>query len=301
MDDKLLSYGDCLLRVRDVALLTGPLWLNDAVMSFFFEYLRSEGAQPDEPHADRVALVDASLTFLVANVSPDEARAVLAPLGVSRAHMALFLVRATRTSASSNAFCTSSSKSRLVERFESVRRRSRSPPRPSLLRASVRARSTTTTTSPPPAGARTGASSRTCGTKTRSRTSTARTAATTRPPRDSPRRSPRRFHSKTAPPSCPGGAARRGRGTDTTAACSRWPPRARPGDWWRAKARAARKRQRSRALSRAKSRRAPPGGSAANSSRPSARWRSARMTRRASAGSPRRVGSQSPMIRARCR
>ena len=32
MDDKLLSYGDCLLRVRDVALLTGPHWLNDAVM-----------------------------------------------------------------------------------------------------------------------------------------------------------------------------------------------------------------------------------------------------------------------------
>ena len=96
MDDKVLSYGDCLLRVRDVALLTGPHWLNDAVMSFFFEYLRGEGARPDEPHADRVVLVDASLTFLLANVSPDEARAVLAPLGVSRAHMALFLVR-TRT------------------------------------------------------------------------------------------------------------------------------------------------------------------------------------------------------------
>ena len=96
MDDKLLSYGDCLLRVRDVALLTGPHWLNDAVMSFFFEYLRSEGAQPDEPHADRVVLVDASLSFLVANISPDEARAVLAPLGLSRAHMALFLVRHAR-------------------------------------------------------------------------------------------------------------------------------------------------------------------------------------------------------------
>ncbi len=96
MDDKVLSYGDCLLRVRDVALLTGPHWLNDNVMSFFFEYLRGEGARPDEPHADRVVLVDASLTFLLANVSPDEARAVLAPLGVSRAHMALFLVR-TRT------------------------------------------------------------------------------------------------------------------------------------------------------------------------------------------------------------
>jgi hypothetical protein len=90
MDDKLLSYGDCLLRVRDVALLTGPHWLNDAVMSFFFEYLRSEGAQPDEPHADRVVLVDASLSFLVANVSPERGARRLGPArGEPSAHGAL--------------------------------------------------------------------------------------------------------------------------------------------------------------------------------------------------------------------
>ena len=128
MDDKLLSYGDCLLRVRDVALLTGPHWLNDAVMSFFFEYLRSEGAQPDEPHADRVVLVDASLSFLVANVSPDEARAVLAPLGVSRAHMALFLVRHARSAV--RTFFNLVPRSRLNARnlsLTSDRRRTRDP------------------------------------------------------------------------------------------------------------------------------------------------------------------------------
>eukprot|EP00227_Mantoniella_beaufortii_P016606 CAMPEP_0197581696 /NCGR_PEP_ID=MMETSP1326-20131121/5129_1 /TAXON_ID=1155430 /ORGANISM="Genus nov. species nov., Strain RCC2288" /LENGTH=64 /DNA_ID=CAMNT_0043145641 /DNA_START=16 /DNA_END=207 /DNA_ORIENTATION=- len=29
MDDRALDYHDCLLRVRDVALLTGKHWLND--------------------------------------------------------------------------------------------------------------------------------------------------------------------------------------------------------------------------------------------------------------------------------
>lgn len=186
MDDKLLSYGDCLLRVRDVALLTGPHWLNDAVMSFFFEYLRSEGAQPDEPHADRVVLVDASLSFLVANVSPDEARAVLAPLGVSRAHMALFLVRHARVRGS-NVFQPRSTLNARNLSLTSDRPRTRDPGP-----ASVPRRSTTTTTSPSPAEARTGASSRTCVTRTRARTSTAREAATTPPPRDWPRRSPTR-------------------------------------------------------------------------------------------------------------
>lgn len=184
MDDKLLSYGDCLLRVRDVALLTGPHWLNDAVMSFFFEYLRSEGAQPDEPHADRVVLVDASLSFLVANVSPNEARAVLAPLGVSRAHMALFLVRRARPRF--ERFSTSFDVN--VRNLSDLRPTRDPDPGP----ASVPRRSTTTMTSPSPAEDRTGASSRTCVTRTRSRTSTAREAATTPPPRDWPRRSPTR-------------------------------------------------------------------------------------------------------------
>jgi len=34
-----LSYGDCLLRTRDVALLKSPNWLNDALIGFAFEFL----------------------------------------------------------------------------------------------------------------------------------------------------------------------------------------------------------------------------------------------------------------------
>lgn len=35
----MLSYGDCLIRVRDVALLKSPNWLNDALIGFAFEFL----------------------------------------------------------------------------------------------------------------------------------------------------------------------------------------------------------------------------------------------------------------------
>lgn len=34
-----LSYGESLLRENDVNLLTGPYWLNDTIISFYFEFL----------------------------------------------------------------------------------------------------------------------------------------------------------------------------------------------------------------------------------------------------------------------
>ncbi|CAH2273286.1 sentrin-specific protease 8 [Pelobates cultripes] len=41
MEQIVLSYGDCLLRSSDVALLDAPHWLNDNVIGFIFEYLAS--------------------------------------------------------------------------------------------------------------------------------------------------------------------------------------------------------------------------------------------------------------------
>ncbi|KZC08124.1 PREDICTED: sentrin-specific protease 8-like [Dufourea novaeangliae] len=35
----ILCYYDCVLRVRDVALLRGTHWLNDVIVGFYFEYL----------------------------------------------------------------------------------------------------------------------------------------------------------------------------------------------------------------------------------------------------------------------
>mmetsp|Transcript_40652 Transcript_40652/g.115088 ORF Transcript_40652/g.115088 Transcript_40652/m.115088 type:complete len:84 (-) Transcript_40652:240-491(-) len=56
-DRKVLSYHDVLLRQADVALLKGPYWLNDQVMSFYLEYLNREkitgrqaSSQPTFPH-----------------------------------------------------------------------------------------------------------------------------------------------------------------------------------------------------------------------------------------------------------
>ncbi|KAJ8942026.1 hypothetical protein NQ318_002780 [Aromia moschata] len=37
-----LSYNESLLRESDVDLLRGPYWLNDTIISFFFEYLETD-------------------------------------------------------------------------------------------------------------------------------------------------------------------------------------------------------------------------------------------------------------------
>ncbi|KAJ8950585.1 hypothetical protein NQ314_007809 [Rhamnusium bicolor] len=37
-----LSYNESLLRESDVDLLKGPYWLNDTIISFYFEYLETE-------------------------------------------------------------------------------------------------------------------------------------------------------------------------------------------------------------------------------------------------------------------
>nr|CAH7727696.1 unnamed protein product [Callosobruchus chinensis] len=41
-DAIVLSYNECLLRESDVELLRGPHWLNDSIISFYFEYLQSD-------------------------------------------------------------------------------------------------------------------------------------------------------------------------------------------------------------------------------------------------------------------
>jgi hypothetical protein len=38
-DATVVSLGDALVRESDLNLLSGPYWLNDRIISFFFEYL----------------------------------------------------------------------------------------------------------------------------------------------------------------------------------------------------------------------------------------------------------------------
>lgn len=40
--DIVLSYGETLLRESDVSLLKGPYWLNDTIISFYFEFLEKD-------------------------------------------------------------------------------------------------------------------------------------------------------------------------------------------------------------------------------------------------------------------
>ena len=67
MDDKVLDYHDTILRVRDVCLLTGSQhWLNDAILTFYFAYLENDKYASLQRS---VSFVDASVSFLVANVA----------------------------------------------------------------------------------------------------------------------------------------------------------------------------------------------------------------------------------------
>jgi len=67
-DKKVLSYNDVLLRRADVELLTGPRWLNDQVISFYFEYITQERLQGGH---QSVVFVPPSISFLLANCGED--------------------------------------------------------------------------------------------------------------------------------------------------------------------------------------------------------------------------------------
>ena len=60
---------------------TGPNWLNDAILGFYFSFL-----QKDKYASLRrsVSFVDASVSFLVANVAEGDVAGILEPLGLQR-------------------------------------------------------------------------------------------------------------------------------------------------------------------------------------------------------------------------
>ncbi|XP_075711266.1 sentrin-specific protease 8 [Rhinoderma darwinii] len=62
MDQVVLSYGDSLLRSSDVALLDAPLWLNDNIIGFIFEFLASTLAPST---TERVALLSPEVSQFI--------------------------------------------------------------------------------------------------------------------------------------------------------------------------------------------------------------------------------------------
>ncbi|XP_048139224.1 NEDD8-specific protease 1 [Rhodamnia argentea] len=60
-DEKILSYKDVVLRRSDLDILSGPYFLNDRVIEFYFSYLSSCYPSPD------ILLVPPSIAFWIAN------------------------------------------------------------------------------------------------------------------------------------------------------------------------------------------------------------------------------------------
>ncbi|EIE19373.1 hypothetical protein COCSUDRAFT_54666 [Coccomyxa subellipsoidea C-169] len=60
-EPKILDYHDILLYRSDVDLLKGEFWLNDQIVSFFFEYLQKEKYE----HHHELFFFGGSLTYLL--------------------------------------------------------------------------------------------------------------------------------------------------------------------------------------------------------------------------------------------
>lgn len=79
-----LNFHNCSLYMSDVDLLKGPHWLNDQIISFYFEYLEREVWVE---YSDRFLFVSPEVTQCI-KLSPDDVGLFLEPLG---AHQKDFL------------------------------------------------------------------------------------------------------------------------------------------------------------------------------------------------------------------
>lgn len=76
-DNVVLSYHECLLRESDVNLLMGPFWLNDQIISFYFEYLEKNEFKMFKKN---LLFVSPEVTQCIKIVPEDEVDVFLAPL-----------------------------------------------------------------------------------------------------------------------------------------------------------------------------------------------------------------------------
>lgn len=81
-----LSFHDILLHRSDVELLDGPHWLNDTVISFYFEYLE----KVIFIKASELLFVSPEVTQCVKMVQTEEIKTFLEPLGVNGKKIVFF-------------------------------------------------------------------------------------------------------------------------------------------------------------------------------------------------------------------
>lgn len=84
-NDKILSYNDVVLRRSDLDILSGPYFLNDRIIEFYFSYLTS--SYPSE----EILLVPPSIAFWIKEC-PDKAslKQFLEPLNLSTRKLIIF-------------------------------------------------------------------------------------------------------------------------------------------------------------------------------------------------------------------
>ncbi|KAK4758239.1 hypothetical protein SAY87_019540 [Trapa incisa] len=86
-DEKILSYNDVVIRRSDLSILSGPCFLNDRIIEFYFSYLSSSFPTED------VLLVTPPISFWIANCpDPDDRRGFVAPLKLDERSLVIFSV-----------------------------------------------------------------------------------------------------------------------------------------------------------------------------------------------------------------
>merc|ERR1712136_398271 len=80
-DPVVASLEDCLVRESDVALLDGPLWLNDRVIGFYFEHLHQSVFGGGGGGGDgKVVLLSPEVSQFLKLVPDEEVSAFIGPL-----------------------------------------------------------------------------------------------------------------------------------------------------------------------------------------------------------------------------
>lgn len=87
-DKVVMSLGDALLRKSDIALLQGPYWLNDRVISFYFEYLH----QHKFDSSSKICFISPEVSQFLKLVSSAEIPVFLEPLTLEDKEIILLAV-----------------------------------------------------------------------------------------------------------------------------------------------------------------------------------------------------------------